>query len=214
MRGVRIALGAGLTLLAVAIALTLAHSPLSVAASSRPAGAEEEQLSSTRHATGYCQAHETLPHGTSAIRVSLGASIGPRVRVAVLDAHGHALTGGAQEAGWTGSVVTVPVGPLRESAAGVTVCVSFQLAHETVSLLGARTAAASAARQDGRPLKGRMWIEYLRPGPRTWASLAPRILRDMGFARPLGGEGVAVLALTLLAAVAALACGAVLVELR
>jgi hypothetical protein len=213
MRSVRIALVAGLTLLAVAIALTLLGSPLSVAATNRPPGGEAQQIASTRGGGDYCQAGETLPRGTSAIRVSLSASIGPRVRLAV-SSGGRELTSGAEDPGWTGLVVGVPVRPLARTVSAATVCVSFHVAHETVALLGQRTPAASAARAGRAALAGRMWIEYLRPGSRSWASLAAAVVRHMGLGRAWSGSGIVFLALALLVAVGVLASALVLVELR
>lgn len=213
MRGVQVALGAGLTLLAVAIGLTLSGSPQSVAATNKPHGLQEEPISSTRRPTSYCQAGETLPRGTSAIRISLGASIGPHVRLLV-SAGGHAIRGGEQDSGWTGRVVAVPVRPLSRTVAGVTICASFVPAHETLVLSGKPTPAAIAARADGQPTRGRMWIEYLRPGTRSWASLTSSVVRDMGFGRAWSGSGIAFVVLALLAAVAVLASRLVLTEMR
>jgi hypothetical protein len=213
MRGARIALVAGLTLLAIAIGFTLLRSPLSVAATNKPRGEEEEVIASTRRGTSYCQAGETLPRGTSAIRVSLRAALGPRLRL-VVSSGGHPITGGEQASGWTGWVVSAPVRPLPRTVSGVMICVSFQVQHETLVLFGKKTPAAIGAREGQRPLQGRMWIEYLRPGTRSWASLASSIVRNMGFGRADGGVGIVILALALLTAVAALASSLLFVELR
>jgi hypothetical protein len=214
MRDVRIALVAGLTLLAIGICLTLLHSPLSVAATNKPPGLlEEEQLSSTRSGARYCQAGETLPRGTATIRIGLSASLGPRVSVAV-SSGGHTITSGEAGSGWTGWVVSVPVEPLPHAVLGVTVCASFRVRDETLVLLGTKTGAALAARENGRPLPGRMSIEYLRPGTRSWASMVASVARDMGFGRAWAGTWVVFLALALLAAVAGIASGFVLHEMR
>lgn len=213
MRGVRVALGAGLTLLAVAIGLTLSRSPATVAATNKPHGRQESPIASTRRRTSYCQAGETLPRGTSAIRISLGAAIGPRVGL-LASAGGHIVASGEQDSGWTGWVLAVPVRPLSHTVAGVTICASFAPAHETVILYGKRTQAAIATREDGRPTQGRMWVEYLRPGTRSWASLASSVVRNMGFGRAWSGWGVVLVALLLLAAVATLTARLVLTEMR
>jgi hypothetical protein len=213
MRGVQVALAAGLTLVIVAIGLTLSRSPATVAATNKHHAQQESPISSTRRPTSYCQAGETLPRGTTAIRISLGASIGPRVRLLV-SVGGRVVTGGEQDSGWTGWVVAVPVRPLSHTLAGVTICASFAPTHETVILLGKRTQAAIAAREGGRPTQGRMWIEYLRPGTRSWASLASSVVRNMGFGRAWSGRGIVLVALLLLAAVAILATRLVLSEMR
>jgi hypothetical protein len=213
MPGVRIALAAGLALMGIAIGLTLLRSPASVAGTNRIAGQEEEPIGSTDQSARYCQAREALPRGTSAIRVWLYAARGPRVSV-VVSSHGRTLTSGAQGSGWTGGSVTVPVKPLSRAVSHATVCVSFRLRDETVFVQGNATPAAFAAHDGGQALAGRIWIEYLRPGGSSWASLAGSIARRMGFGRAAAGTWVAFLALALLATVAALASSLVLRELR
>jgi len=63
-------------------------------------------------------------------------------------------------------------------------------------------------------LGGRMWIEYLRPGDRSWASLIPSIVRAIGLGRADPGTWIALLALSLMATVAALASCVAFRELR
>ncbi len=209
MRGVRIALAAGLALTAIAIVLTLLGSPITVAASNKPPSQQEELVASTSRSASYCQAHELLPRATSAIRVWLAAAYGPRVRVTVRSA-GRLIAGGESRSGWSGGSVTVPVKPLPRAVSGVTVCASFRLRDETVIVGGSK---ASPARE-GRPASaGRMWIEYLRPGAVSWASLVPAVIRHMGFGRAAPGIWVVFLALALVAALAALAASAVLRDL-
>jgi hypothetical protein len=212
MRSVKIALAAGLTLLAIGIGLTLLHSPMSVAhANGVPL--EEDEIATTNKSATYCQAHELLPGGTSAIRISLNAFTGPRVRL-VVTSGGQSITGGERGSGWTSRVVTVPVKPLPRTVSGVTVCVSFRLRDETISVFGRTTPRATAAHDGRQTLRGRIWIEYLRPGERSWASLVPSIARRMGLGRAAAGTWIVLLALALLAAVAVLASSLVLEELR
>jgi len=209
----RVALAAGLTLLTVGVGLALLRSPTTVAAANHPANAELETVGSTRHSTSYCQGGESLPRDTTAIRMSLASSIGPRVKVTA-SSGGHAITGGEQESGWTGYVVVVPLKPLARTVPDVTICASFHPTHETVGAFGERTPAGVAAREDGRPILGRIGIEDLRPGTRSWLSLAGEVVRNMGLGRALGGEWVACFVLALLVAVATLASGLVYAELR
>jgi hypothetical protein len=209
MRGVRIALAAGLALMAIAIVVTLLGSPISVAASNTVPSRPEEPLASTTHGSSYCQEHETLPRGTSAIRVWLAAAYGPRVHVTVRSG-GHLISGGYGGSGWSGGSVTVPVKPLAHAVSGATVCVSFALRDETVLVIGNRASPAHA----GSPaISSRMWIEYMHPGTVSWASLVPSVIRHMGFGRAAPGTWVVYLALALVVAVAALASNAVLRDL-
>ena len=179
MREVRIALVAGLTLLAIAIGVVLARSPMSVARTNGTPK-EEERIAYTTHGTTYCQAGELLPAGTSAIRLWMLAYDGPRMHVAVY-AGGRAITSGQRGSGWTSREVTVPLRPLSRAVSGATVCATFPLHDESLTVFGEATAHTIAAREGARALPGRMWIEYLRPGTRSWASLVPSILSHMGF---------------------------------
>ncbi len=211
MTHARVALLAGLTLLALAIGLALAHAPMTVARTN-VTSSEEERIAYASSGETYCQAGEVLPNGTSAIRLALFAFIGPRVHVLVY-ADGRPATGGERGSGWTSRVVTVPVKPLARTVAGVTVCVSFRLHDEGLTVFGKATPRDVAAYEGHTRLPGRMWIEYLRPGTRSWASLAPSIVRHMGLGRAASGTAIALLAIALLAAVAVLASRLALREL-
>jgi hypothetical protein len=211
MREVKIALVAGLVLLLVGIVVALARSPLSVARTNGSV-TKEERIAYTTHGASYCQAGELLPAGTSAIRLSFFSYAGPRVRVDVY-AGGHRVTGGERGSGWTAREVTVAVAPLRETVADATVCASFHLADEALTVFGRETPAASAAHEGHTALAGRMWIEYLHPGSRSWASFVPAILSHMGFGRAGAGAGMVVLAILLMAGVFALVGWLVLREL-
>jgi len=212
MRRVRISLLAALTLLVLAIVLTLAQSPMSVAFSNKVAD-QEATVASTTHDATYCQADELLPVHTSAIRIWLDAAAGPHVDVVVFSG-GRAITNGSRGSNWTGGSVTVPVKPLSRAVNGVTVCVSFHLRDETVLTQGSMTPAAFAAREGRRALAGRMWIEYLRPGSRSWASLVPEIVRHMSFGHAVAGTWIVYAILVLLIATTAVAANVILTELR
>jgi hypothetical protein len=212
MRPAKIALVAGLALLVLAIGVALARSPMTVA---RRNGTptQEERIAYTTAGADYCQGQELLPRATTAIRLSLFAFAGPRVRVLV-SSGGRTITSGEAESGWTSRVVTVPVKPLAHSVSGATICASFKLRDEALTVFGKASAPAVAAREDGQALPGRMWIEYLRPGTRSWASLVPSIVAHMGLGRASSGSGIALLALALLVAVAVLSCRLVLREIQ
>jgi hypothetical protein len=211
MRPVKIALVAGLALLALAVGVALAGSPMSVARTNATGG-QEEPIGSLDYGATFCQAGELLPRGATAIRLSWFAFAGPRVRVAVYSG-GRAITGGEGASGWTSRVVTVPVKPLSHSVSDVTVCGSFELHDEELTVFGNASSRAAAAHDGPKRLGGRMWIEYLRPGTRSWAALVPSIVSHMGLGRASAGTWIALLALALLVAVAALASWLVLEEL-
>jgi len=212
MRRVTLTLVLGLAGVACAIGLTLAHAPTTVARTNRPPGQPEQEIASSRESSRYCQADETLPRGTSALRVWLDAAYGPRVTVEV-SAHGRRIASGQRGSGWIGGAVTVPVTPLARTISEASVCVSFDARDETVIAQGNPTPAASATRDGTEALAGRLWIEYLRPGSRSWASLAASTAQRMGFGRAAPGIWVVFAALALMAAVLALAFRLVLSEL-
>jgi hypothetical protein len=210
MSRVRVTLGVSLTLLLAAIALTLAHAPLMVArANGKPK--EEEVIAETNRGATYCQADEVLPKGTTAIRLSLSTATGPRISITVRSG-GQTLTDGVRGAGWTSRVVTVPVRPLARAVSNATVCASFPLRDETLITYGQRTSHAAAARNGAQALAGRMWIEYLRPGHRSWASSLSSIAHNMGLARAGEGTWIAFLALAMTLSVAVLASYLILRE--
>jgi len=122
---------------------------------------------------------------------------------------------GERGTGWTGSVLTIPVRPLARSYADVRVCVSIDLAgDERVEIFGTHTKPSVAALAgNGQALKGRMQIEDMRPGSRTWWSLAALVARHMGFGNFAGGAWNVVLVLALVVAIAAVSSRLILREL-
>lgn len=208
---VKLALLAGFALLAVALALTLLGSPMTVAATNRVPG-REAALGGTTTGARYCQAGEVLPRGSSAIRIWLSAAAGPRVNVVVY-AGARAIAGGTRPSIWIGGAVTVPLEPLPYTVTGATVCVSFRLHDETIGFQGMPTPAAAAAHDGRRTLGGRLIIDYLRPGKRSWMSLAGEVARRMGLGRAAAGTWIVLLALALFAAAVALASRLLLEEL-
>jgi hypothetical protein len=202
MRGVRIALAVGIALTALALVLRLSSSPAAIAsAHSAPI---EGELAETAHGLSVCQASETVPEGTTAMRLSLKALIGPRVEVKAI-ADGRVLTSGEHPPGWTAGAVTVPVRRVSSTVVGATICFAFAVSDETVAMLGEHTPPTSAAvTSDGQNLPGRIRIEYLSAGHRSWWSLALSTARHMGLGRAWAGTWVVLLVLVLMGVVLAL----------
>ena len=202
IKGVRIALAGGLALLALALVLTLSGSPATVAPTDPIA--IDAQLAGTEHSTSVCQSGETVPQDTTALRFSLKALIGPRVEVKVY-AGRRLITAGARSPGWSAGDVTVPVARVAHTIAHAKVCLAFALTNESVEMAGGRTPRDLAAvTGDGQVLPGRMKVEYMLPGHRSWWSLARSVARHMGLGRAWAGTWVVLLALVLMAAVLAL----------
>ena len=152
MRWARVALAAGLTLTATALAAVLWHSPAAVARTNGIAA--EDPLSHFSDRASVCQADEVLPHGTLAIVVSLSAFHGPRLAARVF-ANAHAVTGGRAGSNWSGRTVTVPVRPLTRTIDHATVCFAFSTSHEPVSPYGQPAPPGLEATGNGAALPGK-----------------------------------------------------------
>jgi hypothetical protein len=207
---IKVALVVGLVLIAVAFVVTLAHAPLTVA---RSGVATEHTVVITTKSAAACQARETLPRGTTALRVSLTAALGPRVTVKVLSGS-RVITHGATPPGWSDASVTVPVRPLPRTVAPVKVCFAMTQMNGKVAMRGTPTDGALAARSTQGPLPGRMGIEYLRPGDSSWWSQAAAVVRRLGLGRAASGTWNALLVMALVASVIALSSWLVVKELR
>ena len=212
MGRVRVALVVALTLMTIVIGVTLTRSPPSVAGSDfTPLIGSFTQLNGGARA---CQTHEALPQGASAVRVSLYAGLGPRVTVKVLSG-GRVLTSGVRGAGWRGESPTVPLRPVRQGASNVTLCFALGQTAEAVYLDGVGSSASDAVTSEGgQPLGGRMRIDYLKPGSRSWLSLAPSVARRAGLGHWPSGTWVTLFAVMLIAAVVAGALWLLVSELR
>jgi len=208
---VAIALAAGLLTIAVGVALTLARRPLVLVAENLPQ--THHTLIMARHSAGACQAGEVLPAGTSAVRLGLTTDIGSRVGVKVL-ADSRVIAEGTQRPGWRGASVTVALPPRPRTLAPVTVCFALTDLNSAIRMLGLATGAHVAARAEGKALPGRMHVEYLRPGPRSWWSMLSSVSWRLGLGRAASGTWYALLLLTLVVALVVLSSWAVLRESR
>jgi hypothetical protein len=213
MRGTRIALAGSLALTALALVLTLSGSPNVVVPATVSAHPVEihQNLAVTQGGTSICQQDETLSRATTAIRFSLKALIGPRIAVKAL-ADGKIVTSGERSPGWTAGAVTVPVARVNRTVTHAKVCLAFALSDETVYVEGESASRAGAAvAGDGQVLPGRVRVEYLRPGDRSWWSLALSTAGHLGLGRAWSGTWVALLVLVLVMIVLALTLWRVMV---
>jgi hypothetical protein len=202
MRSVRIALAAGLALLAVAIGVTLRASPTTVLATNRIPDAGE--VARTRKSTSACQAGELLPAGASAVRLTLAGEIGPAVAVAVKSG-GHTLARGSRGDGWTGASVTIPISPVSHTTPGAVICFALGRPLGDIEIFGEHTVGAHAlVGPRGEALPGRMGVEYLGPGRASWLSRLPAIARRMGFGHAWGGSWIVFALLVAMAGAAGL----------
>ena len=160
-----------------------------------------------------CQGDEVLPRGTTAIRMSLEALIGPPVSLtASVDA--RVLTRGQHGAGWSSGSVTVPVAPLRRTYSRVTICATIAEPREPIELDGVASSRARAVHASNhQTAAGRMMVEYLRPGRVSWWSRVQSVARGMGLGRAGGGAWIAILAAAMMVAVTAIASSLLIKEL-
>jgi hypothetical protein len=192
-----------LALIALALGLTLNHSPARVAGSDGVL-VNDRLASTTSSGIVACQAGETVPASTTAIRLSLDTVVGPTVAVTA-SAAGATITSGTRSSGWGAWEVTVPVSSVAHTTTGARVCFKLgQLRGQSLTILGQRTRAAIAATGAGQPLAGRMRIDYLAPGAEPWSSHIHGIIRRIGLGRAWAGAWIAWLVLALMLAITAL----------
>jgi hypothetical protein len=203
----RIALVAGLAVVAIAVCLTLTRHPVSVAASNGTPRAHVVVM--LPGGATICQGGESIPRDTDAVRLSLFTSAGPSVRLRVLSGS-RILTEGARGRGWTAGEVTIPVARPPAALSGATICATLGQTIRSVSVLGQAAAPAVAASSLGQRLLGRMTVEYLRPGRATWWSSIRSVARRMGLGHALAGTWIVLFLAALMAVASIVACRLVL----
>ncbi|HZL16118.1 MAG TPA: hypothetical protein VFG23_00105 [Polyangia bacterium] len=205
-----VALAGGLALVAVAVGGTLSRPPVIIAGTNSVAA----QLAAghTRGDTRGCQQGGTLPGGTAAIRLSLSANVGPKVALNVR-LGSRVVTRGERDAGWgEEETVSVPVARVARTTPGVVVCTTVGPTIESLQINGTPKRPTPSGALGLRDVLLR--IEYLRPGHRSWWSLASSVAYHMGLGHAPSGAWIVFLLLVLMFAVAALASQLVVRELR
>jgi hypothetical protein len=205
MRRATIALMLGLAVLGVGIGVVLARSPLTVAGTNSVA---LQGSVATHGDISGCQESGTVPQGTSAIRVSLAAVVGPRVSLKVLSGS-RVVSEGERAAGWgVDDNVVVPVRRLSRAVRDARVCTSIgptvePRAREGLLIDGTKVRPLTTERSLLEDAKLRM--EYLRPSSKSWWSFVPSIAHHMGLGHAAGGAWLVFLVLALMLVVVALA---------
>jgi hypothetical protein len=202
-RSVRIALAVSLAVIALLLALTLSGSPTKVVGTdSIPALA----------AVGYihggaegCQPAGTVPGGTTAVRLALGANVGPRLSVRVLSG-GHVVAHGQRPAGWgVLETVTVPISRVPRTVPNAEICVALGGTTEPIEVRGANLRAQAP----GTP-KRLFRAEYLQAASSSWWSRLSSIATRMGWGHAASGTWIVFLELALVLAVIAITVRALL----
>ncbi len=203
---VGLALAVGLAAGVVALVVVLSRPPLNVVAGTDGVAANMLVGYTSGGEVTICQSAGTVPAGTEAVRVSLSANVGPRVSLKIFRGASVVATG-VHAPGWgVGETVTVPVARVAKTIASANACTTVGESVEPVQLNGTRVTTPAGIHA--------VWLrmEYLRPGPRSWLSLASSIAARMGFARAPSGAWVAWLVAALMLAAALLAARLVLRE--
>jgi hypothetical protein len=211
MRSVKIALAGGLTLLALAIVLVLSHSPLTAA------GANSIQAPLYRNGgvpagESTCQPAGTVPSGTSAIRISLGANVNPKITVKLFSGSRLITQGSRAAGGGLNASATVPVERVPSTVRNGLVCIVLGPSAEAVGIRAILPQGANKAIYPFQDVKLR--TEYLRPGPSTWWSRASSIAHRFGLGRAPSGTWIGFLVIAGMLAVAVIASRLTLKELR
>lgn len=188
--GVITALAGGLTILVVAVAATLSRTPLVVAGTDSVA--PTQVVGSTLGPAGACQGDETIPAGTSAVRMWLTSNVQPRVTVSVREGS-QTVAAGTTEGGRLGKVEAVRIGPISRTLHHAELCFTVWRGAERMTLFG----GPSPNREPGED-PSKMTVEYLRPGTRTWWSLTGAVARRLGMGRAPAGRWIGVLPLGLM----------------
>lgn len=209
MDRVKVATAGALVVIAVAIGLTLTQSPIAVSAVNTP---QQTVIALVDRPMTVCQLGETLPRGTTGVRLRMPSVNGPRV-TAELSVNGRLIAHGEHESGTTGAVVTIPVGPLPVAYSGVKLCFHLFLnGDETIAFVGAPAHMASVAGSSVQ-VPRRVRVEYLHPGSSSWWSLTTQVARRMGLGHAPSGTWVALFVLLSMIAVLALCSRLILREL-
>lgn len=212
MKGTTLALLFSLALMAIAIVVTLSGSPVAVLGANSTFA--NGYLAETTASAQACQGGETLPAGTSMIRLTLTAEVGPPTRVYATSG-GRPLTSGSVGSGWTGGSVSIPVKRVAARVSGARVCFALDASKETVGIVGSPTAANVAARdRNGAILPGRIKVEYLSAAHSSWWSNTLNVARRIGLGHAPSGTWVVFLTIALMGALVAAASWLLLREFR
>jgi hypothetical protein len=209
MRGVKLALAGAIVLIVLAVCVSLSRSP-PVLAGTNSVSAVHLVGESEGKAT-VCQREATVPQGTSAVRVSLGAGAGPSVRVTI-SSGSRLVSQGERPSGWglTANVV-VPVAELRHAVQNARICTTVEPDAEPVKAYGVPGPGANGgSASENLTLR----LEYLRSGSQSWWSLLPSIFHRIGLGHAVSGAWLAFFALALALAALALALRLTWSELR
>jgi hypothetical protein len=130
-----------------------------------------------------CEPGELVPGDTGAVRLSAssGATPGPRLDVAI-GTGARTIAAGHLAAGWRTGTVTIPLSRIGATQQNASVCL-VNRGTAPVSFGGSVPDANFYVVLGGKPLSGRMRIEYMRPGSESWLALLPTLVHRFSLAK-------------------------------
>jgi hypothetical protein len=130
-----------------------------------------------------CEPAELVPGDTGGLRLSAssGAAAGPRLD-ATVGSGTKLLAAGHLAAGWRTGTVTIPLSRIAATQQNASVCL-VNRGTSPVSFGGSIPDANFYVVLGGKPLSGRMRIEYMRTGSESWLSLLPTLTHRFSLAK-------------------------------
>jgi hypothetical protein len=130
-----------------------------------------------------CEPSELVPGDTGALQLSIASKAprAPRIDATIV-LGSRILAGGSLAAGWRPGTVTIPISPVRETEPGATVC----LVNRGISAIvfgGSVPDANFYVALGGRPLNGRLRIDYMRPGSESWLALLSTLVHRVSLGK-------------------------------
>lgn len=131
-----------------------------------------------------CEPGELVPGDTGALRLdaSTGGRPGPALSARVSGPAAALLSSGRLAAGWREGSVRIPLTRVAHTAPGATICLR-NLGPGKVAFAGSVPDSVFQIQLAGKPLGGRMRIEYMRPGSETWLTLLPTLVHRFALAK-------------------------------
>jgi hypothetical protein len=130
-----------------------------------------------------CEPGELIPGDTGGLRLSAssGAAPGPQLD-ATVGSGTKLLAAGHLVAGWRTGTVTIALSRIAATQQSASVCL-VNRGTSTVSFGGSVPDANFYVVLGGKPLSGRMRIEYMRPGSESWLALLPTLAHRFSLAK-------------------------------
>lgn len=130
-----------------------------------------------------CEPGELLPGDTGALKLDASANglPGPRLSASI-SSPGGPVSSGVLDAGWREGALSIPVSRVRNTVSDATVCLS-NLGSRPVAFGGSAPDSGFLIQLGGKPLSGRLRIEYMRPGRESWLELLPALAHRFSLAK-------------------------------